>query len=263
LAPIPQPLLLALLALVGLGVGSFLNVIIDRLPQGVSLVRPRSYCPQCLRPLSPLDMVPVLSYLWLRGRCRYCRAPIPWRLPVVEATTGALFLGAGLLWGYSVMTGIALIYISILVVIFFIDLETGLILNAILYPAMVLALLLAPWGWPGVGSSIWRSYLLALGGGALGFTVMLAIYLASRGGMGEGDVKMAAFMGLALGVRMVLVALPVSFVLGGLVALLLLALRVRGRRQAIPYGPILSVGMLVTMFWGEGILSWYRGLFGL
>ncbi|MFQ5861183.1 MAG: prepilin peptidase [Dehalococcoidia bacterium] len=260
--------LVVLLGLVGLAVGSFLNVVIDRLPHDQSLLHPPSHCPHCQHPLSVLDLVPVLSYLWLRGRCRYCGTPIPWRLPLVEALTGLLFAYTGSVWGASLLTLVSLLYLSTLVVIFFTDLEEGLILNKVVYPATALALVLAPWGPAGEGFGLWQELgrwqglAQALAGSALGFLLMLVIYLAARGGLGFGDVKLGGLLGMALGLSRVSVALPVSFISGGLVAGALLLLRIKGRREAIPFGPFLVGGAIVTLFWGPEIYEWYRGLFG-
>jgi len=173
-----------------------------------------------------------------------------------------MFAYAGHRWGLSAAGLVALLYVSILLVTAAIDLERQLILNVIVYPAALAALALAPWGPPGVDADGWRAYISALEGGALAFGVLLLIYLLSRGGVGEGDVKLGAFLGLALGLKGALVALPVSFVIGGLVAVGLWALRRVRRGDVIPYGPALALGGLLSLFWGQAILDWYRGLFG-
>jgi leader peptidase (prepilin peptidase)/N-methyltransferase len=182
---------------------------------------------------------------------------------LVEGGTGALFAYAGFHWGLTPLSLISLLYISVLVVIFVIDLEEKLILNRVVYPAMGVAFLLSPWGPAGAGARIWEGFVLSIAGGLIAFAVMFFIYLAARGGMGAGDVKLAAFLGLALGVPLVLVCLPVSFIAGGIVAVVLLIARVRARREAIPFGPFLSGGAVVALFWGHTIFQWYKGLFGL
>jgi leader peptidase (prepilin peptidase)/N-methyltransferase len=181
---------------------------------------------------------------------------------VVEFLAGALFAYVGYRWGIAAVGLVALLYISILLVTAAIDLERQLILNSIVYPAALVALALAPWGPPGQDANGWRAYLSALEGGALAFGVPLLIYILSRGGVGEGDVKLGAFLGLALGFRGALVALPLSFVIGGLWAIALLVSRRKRLHDIIPYGVWMALGSIVSLFWGEVILDWYRGLFG-
>ncbi|MBI2872570.1 MAG: prepilin peptidase [Chloroflexi bacterium] len=252
-----------LLAVLGAVVGSFLNVCIDRLPLKLSLLRPGSHCSSCLHPLAPLDLVPIFSYLWLRGRCRYCRVRISWRLPVVEAVTGALFAFIGVRYGVGPKGLVLLAYASLLVAVFFIDLEHRLVLDRLVYPGAAVALILAPWAPPGAEAGVLAGYLASLEGGGVALGVFLVVYLASRGGMGAGDVKLAALVGLMLGLRLTLVALPISFMVGGLAGVLMLALRLKGRRDPVPFGPFLSGATVVAIFWGGPILEWYQGLVGI
>jgi leader peptidase (prepilin peptidase) / N-methyltransferase len=249
-------------ALLGLAVGSFLNLCIDRLPQGKSIVRPGSHCDNCNQSLKAVDLVPVFSYLWLRGRCRYCGARIPLRSPIVEFATAAIFAFLAWHYGLSRELAFAVIYAGIFIVIFAIDLEQELILNIVVFPAMVLAFAFSFfWGgfeefWPKVGPGF---VLSALMGGAVGFVLMLLPYLLTRGrGMGYGDVKLAAFIGLMSGFPLVLVALLVGIVVGGLAAVILLVSRaVKSRKAAIPYGPFLAVGAMVALIWGDKIFHWW------
>ena len=250
-----------LIGLLGMAVGSFLNVCIDRLPRNLSIVTLPSHCERCQHSLAPRDMVPVLSYLWLRGRCRYCKALIPVRIPIVEATTGLLFAYAAFRYEATIETVVVLAFVGVLVVVFFIDLEHNLILNRIMYPSIVAGLLLAPFGPLGDGQSILQAYLYALLGALVGAGVLYAIYLAARGGFGGGDVKLGGFLGAMLGVPKVFVALPMSFVAGGLVGIALIIFKVRGRKDTVPFGPFLAVAALVTLFWGKAIFDWYKGLF--
>jgi len=250
--------------LLGMIVASFLNVCADRLPAGQSLVYPPSHCPACSRRLTARDLIPIFSYLWLRGRCRYCKAFIPRRVLWVEIATAALF---GLAYWYwhndlGIELPIILFYISLFMVIFIIDFEHGLILNKIVYPALVVALLLSVFFTiflPDV--SIVPSIARAAIGGGIGFVFFLLVALVSRGGMGFGDVKLAALIGLATGFPLVIVALIMGMILGGLVAVILLGFKVRKRKEAIPFGPFLAVGAVVTLLWGSDILSWYMGIF--
>ena len=251
----------ALAGIFGLAVGSFLNVCIDRLPRGESLVHSRSHCEGCSRQLTVRELVPVISYLVLKGRCRSCGAQIPRRLPCVEAATGLIFAGLYLAYGPTGSFLLLTAYACILIVVFVIDLEHGLILNKVVYPALALALVVAaimpPQCLGGFGP---HPVVSAAAGAATGFVLLLIIALVSRGGMGWGDVKFAAFMGAAAGFPLIFVALFVGIILGGVVGILLLALRKKGRKQAIPFGPFLAVGTMTALLWGSTLLQWYLGL---
>jgi leader peptidase (prepilin peptidase)/N-methyltransferase len=247
-------------ALLGLAVGSFLNVCIDRLPQNKSIAYPPSHCEACQHKLSAKDLIPVFSYLRLRGRCRYCQISIPRKLLWVELATAVIF--ALLYWHYGLSPelGVMAFYACLFIVIFVIDLEHSLILNKVVYPTMVVALLLSLYPWPWLSESMGMRVAYAALGGAIGFVVFLVIALVSRGGMGWGDVKLAALIGLATGFPLVFVAIIMAAILGGIVAVVLLATRRRGRREMIPFGPFLALAAMVTLLWGSNILSWYLGL---
>ena len=249
-----------LFAILGLVVGSFLNVCIDRLPQNKSIAYPPSHCEACQHKLSAKDLIPVFSYLRLRGRCRYCQVSIPRKLLWVELAAAVIF--ALLYWHYrlSPELGLMAFYACLFIVIFVIDLEHSLILNKVVYPTMVVALLLSLYPWPWFSESIGMRVAYAALGGAIGFVVFLLIALVSRGGMGWGDVKLAALIGLATGFPLVFVAIIMAAILGGIVAVVLLVTRRRGRREMIPFGPFLAVAAMVTLLWGSNILSWYLGL---
>jgi len=254
--------LAVIFVLLGMIIASFLNVCADRLPAGQSLAYPPSHCPACSRRLAAKDLVPIFSYLWLRGRCRYCRATIPRRVLWVEVSTAVLFGLAYWQYGLSIELPIALFYISLFMVILVIDLEHGLILNRIVYPALAVALLLSIFFTifltqvaivPNIGRA-------AIGGG-IGFVVFFLIVIVSRGGMGFGDVKLAALIGLATGFSLVIVALIMGMILGGLVAVILLGFKIKKRKEAMPFGPFLAVAAIVTLLWGNNILNWYVGIF--
>lgn len=247
-------LLAAIFAVGGAAVGSFLNVCIDRLPAGGSIIRPPSFCDSCQRRIPRRELIPLLSFLWLRRRCSQCGASIPWRVFWVETATGLSF--ALLYWhfGLTAELAVALFYFSLFIVIFVIDLEHQLILNRIVYPATAIALIINIFI-PEPG------FLNGLLGGGVGFAVLLAPALIFRGGMGWGDVKMAGLIGLVVGWPQVLVAVVGGIVVGGLVAALLLLLRLKGRKDAIPFGPFLSLTAMVTIVYGQELLDWYLGLF--
>lgn len=243
-----------LFTLFGLLLGSFLNLSIDRLPRRESILTGRSRCDACGHTLGPLDLFPVISYLMLRGRCRYCSARIPIRVPLVELGTALLF---GLIWlryEGSLETVFVAAYAALLIIILVIDLEHHRILNAVSYPAIGLALLAAPFI-PG------REPLEMVLGGALGFGLLLLIALIYPAGMGMGDVKLAAFIGLALGHPQVLLAVLLAFIFGGLISGGLVLGRVIGRRDPIAFGPFLAAGALAAMLYGEQILAfWSAGI---
>ncbi len=247
--------------ILGILIASFLNVCADRLPADKSIVRPPSHCDSCNRRLSARDLIPVFSYLFARGRCRFCGARISIRVLLVEIFTGALF---GLLFwrfGLSPAFGFGVLYSCIFILIFVIDFEHGLILNKIVYPSLVIALVINL-----VVSIVYKAWPVTFNGligGAGGFVLFFLIVLISRGGMGFGDVKMAALIGLALGWQLGLVAILIGIIIGGLAAIVLLILRLKGRKQAIPFGPFLSVGAIAALLYGNEIWQWYSRLIGI
>jgi len=259
-------LLIVLFALLGLAVGSFLNVCIDRLPRNESIVNPPSHCSACQHTLAVKDLIPVFSYLRLRGSCRYCQAAIPQRLFWVELATALIF--ALLCWHYglSVELGVMAFYACLFIIIFVIDLEQGLILNKVAYPSMVIALLLALLPQPWLTQETWLTQTIKPGiasaalGGGIGFAIFLLIAIASRGGMGWGDVKLAALIGLATGFPLVFLAIIMGAILGGIVAVALVIVKRRKFKETIPFGPFLALATMVTLLWGSNILSWYLGL---
>ena len=245
---------MAIFTLLGLVVGSFLNVCIDRLPAGGSLVHPRSHCSVCGHRLAIKDLIPVFSYIRLRGRCRYCQSPIPRRSPLVELATGLVFTLIWWWYGLSPELGVMSFYWCVLIIILVIDLEHKLILNRLVYPVIAITLVIAIFiPEPGIINS-----LIGLG---VGFATMFVLALIFRGGIGWGDVKMAGLIGAMVGFPMVLVALLLAIVGGGLVAIFLLALKIRKRKEAMAFGPFLSVATMAVFLWGYGLLDWYLGLF--
>jgi len=263
-------LLFIVFAAFGTAVGSFLNVCIDRLPVGKSILHPPSHCDSCQHRLSPEDLVPLFSYLWLRRRCRYCGASIPPRPFWVELGTGLLFALSYGYFGLSVQFVVIAFYGSLFIVILFIDWEHQLILNKVSYPAMAVALVIAvfqpppalidlnlAWPWPGVIS--------ALMGGALGFLFLLLAYFITfaiykREAIGLGDVKLVGLIGLATGPRLVLLSVTLGAILGGVVGIVLLSFKLKKRQEPLPFGSFLAIATILTLFWGSDILNWYLGL---
>jgi len=253
-----EGVLIVVSVLFGMAVGSFLNVFIDRLPSGESLLFPASHCTSCHQRLAIKDLIPVFSYLWLRGRCRYCQAPIPRRLLWVEIGTGILFAYLYWYYGLSAELAITAFYCCLFLVIMVIDLEHGIVPNKIVYPSMAVALVLSAllsqtMTVPGIVQA-------AIGGG-IGLVLFLLIVLISKGGMGWGDVKLAALIGLVIGFPLVFVALLLAVILGGLVAVTLLLFKLKKRKEGIPFAPYLSLGAMITLLFGSNILNWYLGMF--
>lgn len=242
-------------ALFGLAVGSFVNVVASRLPAGRSLVRPGSACPGCGVAIVWHDNIPILSFVLLRGRCRACAMAIAWRYPAVEATTGALWALAWWTWGPTVDVAVAVIFVTALVAITAIDVEHQIIPDVITLPGIVTGLVanLATERVNWVDSALG----IVVGGG-----IFLVIILASGGGMGGGDMKLGAMFGAFLGWKVTLVALFVAVVLGGGLALILLASGRVKRKDPIPFGPFLAAGGAVGLFWGDRVIRWYLGGFG-
>ncbi len=270
---------IVLYGLVGLLVGSFLNVVIDRLPRRESLLRPPSHCASCGRRLAAWEMVPLVSYLALKGRCRTCGERIPWRVFWVELLTGALF--AFLAWrvGPTWALGIYTLYSVILLVIAVIDLEHKLILNVVIIPSIILALLLIPVrrlagdvpSYHTAVMSLFLPYRLTLNagqvaavsqlvGGVVAFLIFLLVYLISPQGMGDGDVRLAAFSGLITGFPGALMAVFGSFILGGIVGVILLLSGKAGRKTAVPFAPFLVVTTFLVMLYGDTALAGYMRL---
>lgn len=255
--------------ILGIFFGSFLNVCIDRLPQRQSIVKPPSHCAVCGKRLGIFELIPIASYLWLRGRCHYCGAKISFRIFVVELAAGLLFAFLSFSHGLSIEFLVLAFYTCLFLVLAVIDLEHGLILNNIAYPAIGISLVLSPF-WSSLGLSrtlLWEStmlhnFLSSLSGGGIFAVLFLLIALLYKGGMGWGDVKMAGLVGLVTGFPLVLVAMVASFLSGGLVAGVLLLLRLKGRKEGIPYGPFLSLGAFVALLWGESLIRWYLPLWG-
>jgi leader peptidase (prepilin peptidase)/N-methyltransferase len=245
---------------VGAAIGSFLNVVIYRMPredgwrrQLGCLVAPGSHCPGCDKAIAWYDNVPLLGYVLLRGRCRSCGERISPRYPLVEGFTAALFVLAGWKFGFNWILLPSVIFISVLIAVFFIDLEHYIIPNIIVLPAALagLALMIA------VEPGRWLELLIA---GVASTAFFFLIAFVKPGGMGMGDVKLAGMMGFYLG-KSVLVALFLGFLLGAVVGVAMIASGRKGRQSRVPFGPFLAIGGIVALFFGHGLLETYLGVF--
>jgi leader peptidase (prepilin peptidase)/N-methyltransferase len=239
----------------GLVIGSFLNVVIARVPERRSLWMPGSTCPGCGNAIAWHDNIPLVSFLLLLGRCRACAAPIPWRYPLVEATTAALFVVAWLVFGGDLRQfAMAVVFLAALVAITVIDLRHQIIPDVITLPGIGVGLVASV-------AADRVSWLQSAVGILVGGGLFVLVIVLSRGGMGGGDLKLGAMLGAFLGWQALLVGLFVAVMLGGLSAVALLASRRLARKDAIPFGPFLALGGAVALFWGDAILAWYLGGF--
>ena len=243
--------------LFGLIVGSFLNCVIYRLEKGESFLRGRSYCPNCKHILDWQDLIPLFSFLILKGKCRYCSQKISLQYPLVEIATGLLFL---LIFNFQFSIFNYLIA-CFLIVIFVYDLKHYIIPDKVIYPAIIFALIFNFQFLISNQFSIFNYSILSAIGMAIFF---LTIVLISRGKwMGWGDVKMVFFMGLFLGSPKILVALFLAFFIGASVGLILIFLGKKTLKSEVPFGPFLVTGTFLAMFFGERIIDWYLNLFSL
>ena len=247
-------------ALLGLLIGSFLNVVIWRVPRKLSVVRPPSHCPQCETPIRPIDNIPVVAWLALRGKCRHCGNPIPVRYPLVEAGCGVLFAAVAARFGASWALPAYLVLTAALLAISIIDLEHFIVPDRITAPLTVSALALLGLAAAADGTG-WRYGRTLLGGLAF-FAFLLLLNLLYPKGMGMGDVKLSFSLGLYLGWLgwgQVFLGGFLAFLLGALVGVGLIATGVKGRKDFVPFGPFLAAGTLIVVLWGAPILHWYTG----
>jgi len=258
-----------LVFLFGSAVGSFLNVVIYRLPEGLSLLRPPSRCPKCQTRLKPYDNVPVFGWLWLRGRCRYCKAPISVRYPLIEACTGVLFLTAFWLLGMTWVTLGYWVLLSWLVALAFIDFDTLTLPNALTQSGLVLGLGFQAWQGHlqlGTVSCMVQGLMAGVIGAVLGIWIfdIVTLFASSALGqtaMGGGDAKLAAMLGAWLGWQGMLLSGFMACLIGAIIGGGAMALQLISRRQPMPFGPFLALGAVITMFWGPAIIGAYLNIF--
>lgn len=245
-------------ALLGLVVGSFLNVVIARVPRKESVVTPRSRCPGCATPIAPRDNVPVASWLLLRGRCRSCAEPISARYPLVELATAVLFALTAVRFGVDAALPAFLVFVAALIAITAIDLELYIVPNRVVYPTLFVSvplLLLAA-----AVDGEWSPARDAAVGGAGAFAAFLLIHLASPRGMGFGDVRLSGVIGMFLGwlgLWHVALGLFLAFLLASVIGVGLIAVKLRTRKDHIPFGPFLALGAVLAVLAGEPLLRLY------
>ncbi len=244
--------------IIGMCIGSFLNVCIYRLPEGTSIVRPPSACPRCGTAIRWYDNIPVISYLLLRGRCRGCQATISIRYPIVELLTGLFAMITWLQFGPNPATAIYFLFIAALLVITFIDIDHRIIPDVISLPGIPIgfaASFLLP-------DLAWTDALIgiAAGGGILLSIAWGYHFLTGKEGMGGGDIKLLAMIGAFLGWKGVLFTVMASSFIGTVVGVIMMVRARKGMKMALPFGPFLSIGAIVYLFFGPQIIGWYFGL---
>lgn len=250
--------------LLGAMIGSFLNVVVYRLPAGLSLLFPASRCPHCLTPLKPTENLPILGWLWLKGRCRHCKRPIALRYPLVEAATGFLFLLAFWNFGWSGHTLSSWIFFSWLLVLSLIDLDTMLLPNSLTRSGLVLGVVVqGGLGlWPFQPNGLAQALIQSLLGAVLGLWLFDLINLVGsialgQQAMGGGDAKLMAMIGAWLGWKLMLVSAFLACALGAVMGGGAIALGLLDRRQPVPFGPFLALGAFLATLIGEKLLQAY------
>ena len=239
----------------GAMIGSFLNVCIYRIPKGESIVFPGSHCPHCQHPIPFYDNIPVLSYLWIKGKCRSCHHPISLQYPIVETVTAIssllLFLTFGPSWSYLIYFA----FTTALIVITVIDLYHQIIPDVISLPGIGAGLLVSLVH-PQI--TFFNSLFgVLLGGGSLFLVATVYQWLFKREGMGGGDVKLLAMIGAFLGWKAVILTILLSSLIGSVTGVVLMLIKGKDFKYAIPFGPFLSLGAILSLFYGEKIIRWY------
>lgn len=242
-------LITAFVFTLGLLIGSFLNVCIYRIPEKISVAKGFSFCPNCKKRIQPYDLIPVISYLFLKGTCRNCKASISAQYPLVEFLTGLLFILVFQQFGLTPFAGLVAFLVSLLIVITFIDLKLQIIPDG-----LVILIFIA-----GIGAT----FLSGLSPWAhiIGFfavsVLLLLIAFLSNGGMGGGDIKLMAAAGLFLGWQLILLSLMIASIVGAVISIGLLLLKKADRKSMVPFGPFLSIGILISILYGNTLIQWY------
>jgi len=246
-----------LIFILGLIVGSFSNVCIYRIPKSESIVYPASHCPKCHSKIKPVDNIPLLSFILLKGRCRNCKSKISIQYPIVELVTGLIYLIIYLIYGLSIQTLVYIILSSALIIIAFIDLNEEIVPDVISLPGIVIGFILSFFV-PYI-SFINSALGIVVGGGIILVIGLAGSVIFKKEAMGGGDVKLAAMIGAFLGWRYIVISLFLGFFVGALAGIILILSKIKNREDAIPFGPFIVLGSFITLFWGEKIIYWYLG----
>lgn len=249
-------LIVTLLFFIGASIFSFLNVVIYRVPRKQNFVTGRSMCPVCGKTLLGLDMVPVLNWFFLKGKCRFCKGKISVRYPLVEAFGGFCMLLSVMVLGFNIKAVLVFAFLCMLVVVSLVDLDTMEIPNGFVIWAAILGVI-SIFVFPEID---FMSRIIGI------FSVsvpLLVLSLLISGAFGGGDIKLMAACGIFLGWKLNLLSLFFGILTGGIYGIYLLTTRKKGRKEHFAFGPFLCIGMMVSVFWGDNLLNWYLGLFGL
>ncbi len=259
---------------IGVSIGSFLNVVVYRVPAGLSILYPPSRCPHCLRQLAPRDNIPVIGWFLIKGKCRYCHSPVSWRYPAIEAATGFLFWCLAAYFGTSLSIPILCFYaafLSWLLALALIDIDTMTLPNALTQSGLVLGLIYQASlvvVKSGDRTSFAGHLIFGIGGAVLGIWLLDIMRLGGRiflqkEAMGGGDPKLAAMIGMWLGWQNTLLTILLASAIGTLVGAIAILTTKLGKQQPIPFGPFLAIGGAISLFFGNTVLSTYLGWFGL
>lgn len=243
-------LLKVLVFVLGLIIGSFLNVCIYRIPNKKSITNPPSFCPKCLHELSLTDMIPLAGYLINKGRCRYCKQPISLQYPLVELITAAVMLVLFIYFDLGISFVKYLVLSCLLIVATFVDLEKQEIPDELIVIGLVTGLIFNIY-------DIKTTMLSGIIGFVLGGGIFLVIAMLTNGAMGGGDIKLMGVVGLYLGWRYILLISMLSFVIGGVVSLILIAARIKNRKDYIPFGPFIAIAAMIVFCYGEWFLRMF------
>ena len=248
-----------LIFIYGLLIGSFLNVCIYRIPREESIIFPSSHCPNCGTSLKWYDLVPVLSYIFQKGKCRYCGGEISQQYPIVELLNAIMYLFIYLQFGFTLEFLFYAIIFSILIIITVIDLQ-----HMIIPDSLVIAIFIFTIIYKLLNYILYRQspeLINSILGLVLSILLFLLIIIISKGGMGGGDATLIGVLGFILGIKGIFLAIFLSFILGAIISIFLLIMKIKNRKDPIPFGPFIILGFLIVVFWGESLINWYKNTF--
>lgn len=248
---------LILIGIIGVVIGSFLNVCIYRIPRGESISYPPSHCGSCNHKLNPRDLIPLISYAFLRGKCRYCREKISIRYPFIEMLNGILYILIYMKYGYSFFTIKFFIFASLLIVIGTIDFNTQDVYTSTIIFGAVIGIIFTI-----LQAVIFkdRLYLQSIAGALIGASIIGLIVYLTRG-MGEGDIEIAGLCGLFLGTKLILLNLFLAVTIGGIAGIIIISLKLKDKKDSMAFGPCIATGAMISMLFGNEIINTYLNLF--
>lgn len=248
-----------LIFLYGILIGSFLNVCIYRIPRGESIIFPSSHCPNCKTNLKWYDLVPVISFIIYRGKCRYCKGEISLQYLFVELFNPIIYLVLFYKFNFSIDFIFYTFIFSILIIIMMIDLKEMIIQDNLVIRIFILSIIYKLSNY--ILYKVPINLIDSIGGLMLSGGIFILIILISQGGMGGGDVTLIGALGFILGVKYIILTIFLSFILGAIISIFLLITKIKGRKDPIPFGPFIILGFIITLFWGEVLINWYVNMF--